>query len=185
MKNIIKKIIEAADKEINAITTAKPAEYAKAARIDASKTHDIECNRVHRIRNLKKFKDCSESELAVLTDHAVSFETVNSLALYAQDKVLQVCKLIANNDKAGFNGDSANKTLHATLTYLSKNETVDRVSNVAKFIEVTLHKSSGTASSQASSSLKALQAFGVVDKKSGKYKLVKTNKALTAINAAM
>lgn len=127
--------------------------------ISSEKARLTMINRASRLRRLKRFTALDSAAMQLIVNNT-SVDDIESLAIYSQDKLIQVSKYITGSTSVF--GRGRNNTLMYTLRglYVHKYSTIDTA-----FVRGQLERygqPSSSSATQASSSLKALQAFGIV-----------------------
>jgi len=136
-------------------------------------------NRVNRVKRLKKFQSLHDSALSLIVSNTDS-EDIESLAIYASDKLIQTARFMTGEREIF--GRGKNNTLMYAIRGLYVHKPI--VASTA-FVRGQLERygqPSSSSATQASSSCKALQALKIASPAGrGLYKIDYNNVILKAL----
>ena len=145
-------------------------------RITADKARLENINRASRIKRLKKFNALSDTALNVVAAN-VSPDTLEKTAIYAQDKIAQIARFLAG-DSGVFGRGRNNTALYALRGIAVHSPKVVTTASLRASLE-RYGQPVESSSTQASSSAKALAAFGFITEVGrGQYAVNYDNKLL-------
>lgn len=158
--------------ESNPLASANEAVTAEKARLE-------NINRASRIKRLKKFKSLSDTQLSIVSSN-VPIDTLEVTAIYAQDKIAQLARFLSG-DESVFGRGKNNTALYALRGLAVHSPQVADTAFFRNALERYGQPQSSSAT-QASSSAKALAAFGFLTECGrGKYAVNYGNKLLSSL----
>jgi len=157
---------------------SNPAAQANE-RITAEKARLENINRASRIKRLKKFNSLNDGALSIVASN-VDADTLEKTAIYAQDKIAQLARFLSGSDDV-FGRGRNNTALYALRGLAVHSPAIMTTAFLRGQLE-RYGQPVESSSTQASSSAKALAAFGFVTECGrGQYRVNYNNELLSAL----